>query len=55
MGKVHAVFGDFIDMKGPQAKVIQALIECLATNIPILIVTDDTPKLIKLINLLSIV
>lgn len=32
---------DFLDLKGPHAKTVQQLIDCLQCNLPVLIVTND--------------
>lgn len=44
---------DLLSMKGPQAGKMQSLSDCLAVNLPILLTTDDTTKMIKCLTLMA--
>jgi len=46
-------FEDFMSMKGRQALKLQSLSDCLEVNLPILLTTDDTSKMIKCLALMS--
>jgi len=47
------LLADLLEMKGPQAMQLQSLSDCLAVNLPILLTTDDTTRLIKCLNLMA--
>lgn len=44
---------DFLIMKGPQAASLQALCDSLDSNIPILVTTNDSTKLLQAIKILA--
>lgn len=46
-------FKSFVDLKGKVAGRIQALCDCVSCNIPLLITTDDCPRVIRTLSLVA--
>jgi midasin (ATPase involved in ribosome maturation) len=48
-----STFKQFIEMKGVNAAKLQTLCDCLAMNIPVLITTDDPPRMIRTLSFIA--
>jgi hypothetical protein len=46
-------FSDYQDMKGPHAKQLQALVDCLHSNLPVLVITNDPQRFSKTLQVIA--
>jgi len=47
------LFGEFLDLKGPHSNFLQALTDCIQSNLPILVVTNDATRFQKNLQVIA--